>query len=144
MLLLLLIILSGCSTENNDYNKFIYDENYYNKNININGEVKLYKDEFYYIGDKNNVKIKLIECSDKYNLILGEHIEINGYLLKEGNKISFACKSYRSSIQDLTSEVDKLNYQMIKIKEELERTIASKQNEVNSIEQELERIKTSK
>ncbi len=144
MLLLLLIILSGCSVGSNDYNEFIYNENYYNKNIDIKGKVMIYQDGFYYIVDKNNIKIKLIECSDKYNLILGEYIEINGYLLKEGNKISFACKSYTNSIQNLTSEVDVLNQQIsqkkqekIKIGQELERIKISKQNQVDSLNSQI-------
>lgn len=140
LLMLILVFIGGCSSTNTDFSEFLSDENYYNKNIDIKGNLKFYQDGFYYVVDKNNVKIKLVECYDKYNLVLGKEIQVNGYLTKDGNKVSLICKNHDKSVENFTSKVQELELEIKSKETELLSTEENKNNKISELNSKISNL----
>ena len=61
LIMLLLFFVSGCSSKT-DFSHLIYNPDYYEKNINLNGEEVIFENGNFFISDSNNQKIRLVNC----------------------------------------------------------------------------------
>lgn len=133
---LLLLFIAGCSS-NEDFNSILENKENFNKNIDLNGKINFFENGNYYLVDKNSVKIKLENCSDKYNLDLNQRHNLNGYLIKNNDQISFICRNYNSDIENVSIKLKDLNEEITLKTKELDEIKNQKQNEINTLNSQI-------
>ncbi|MDD3264277.1 MAG: hypothetical protein PHT94_05285 [Candidatus Nanoarchaeia archaeon] len=132
ILVLMMILFSGCNNLSN-YTEILSNEENYNREINISGKIKNYNNGYYYIVDSKNFKLKLIDCYDKYDIKLGNFIKINGYIKKENNSYSFICDQYDLVIKNFTSELNLLQNKIENIENDMISVNIEKQKEIDRL-----------